>query len=349
MADLAISQENSKQKMLTQFSYCPCAGCQKINKNMINDHWLHKGFGNHTKEQFDQLELGSYENTFTKSEGMRFNKSHPSKPKNAIWFSCGSWLFDPYCEAHNNVIPERNFVNPHEHVPKNQRVITINCPKNILSIDSYEAFLQFVKKYSKSRLCNQSQRRKNEIAKLVDDGNYFGFLKVTKETLVTNCKKICLAHGISYDKLMEVSHSVSESNVSDYQDRLERVKNYLESPENKFDIVDKFPIIRNIDFVFKRESYEKLMSFKETSIKDPTKCGIDWDSVARDHWGVAFRFRKLYHLSDYPKSSNTRKEMAKKIGGINIEEWFDGFDVESLCIFDIRAFDNKVIIEEVCF
>lgn len=347
MADIAIKQENTNQKNLTQFSYCPCDGCQKVNKNMIHDHWIHKGFGNYTEEQFAQLKLGIYEKAFMQPEGTKFSKYKPNKPSKAIWFSCGSWLFDPFCEAHYNVIPEKNFLRkPHEHVPKIQRVITIDCPKNVLSIDSYEAFLQFVKKYSKTRLSKQSQIIKKEIANLVEDDNYFGYLRTEKDVLVANCEKICLDRGISYNKLIEISQYVLGSKIPDYEDKTKQVARYLR--ENKPTISDSFSIIRNIGFIFKRESYEKLMTFKEKTIKDPTKCGIDWDSVARDHWGVAFKFRKLHHLNDYPESSDVRSQMAKKIRATNIEDWFSGFDVESLCIFDIRAFDNKVVIEEVC-
>lgn len=58
---------------------------------------------------------------------------------------------------------------------------------------------------------------------------------------------------------------------------------------------------------------------------------IDWDKIYADgYYGLSFGFRKLRHLG---------------IDGFNsLFSWHLGFDVESLIIFDTRAFDNTVEI-----
>jgi hypothetical protein len=57
---------------------------------------------------------------------------------------------------------------------------------------------------------------------------------------------------------------------------------------------------------------------------------VFWEKIREDgFYGVSFDFRKVYEL-EFPPENKTR-----------YYDWHMGFDVESLCVWDLRAFDEE--------
>lgn len=207
---LKCNSMKCKQFQLS-FDDCKCLRCAIVKNNVHNNHWIHAGQGKYyksTDDLFDKLLLGVHKDIFNELPVQQHGTEY--KPKNVIWFSCGSWLFDPHCNRiHDPCV---------KLTPTKYRVITIDNPKNILSIDSYAQLLQFIKMY-----------------------------------------------------------------------------------------------------------------------KNPNIEGIDWNLVASNYSGVAFKFRKVFHLRDAPEGAYDQLKIL----------WHSGYDVESLCIFSTKSFDNIVNIEEI--
>jgi hypothetical protein len=362
MADFVASNSSSKNASdktskdmenvnVTAFDYCSCKGCIFVKKNLFAKHWVHLGFGKYSgnKNEFNELKLDSYKNFFkAPNERGSFNTNigHYGKPANVIWFSHGSWLFDSHCTNHYNYEGEKLIQADCPEVKC--KVIAITNPKKILSIATYKQFLQFVECYSKSRLTKTSQNILKEIEIIKDDAKFFGFLSIPLSDLIDNCKKLCNSKGLNYDELTANSMSLDKTK---YYDRIQRLDAYLRkntiNGKIKLDISNVFQIVRDFGFIFRVEAYEILRNTKLEYIKDPYTCGINWNLVAKEYYGIAFEFRKLHHLNDYPKSCEEREILHKKIATVNVDIWFDGYDVESLCIFDLAAFDDEISIEEV--
>ena len=128
--------------MQDNFAYCSCDHCKIVSYNSKNNIWLHCGSGIMAKETFDETENGvTIENIFeqpaTRKKFTSFD-SHESvgKPFGVIWFSNGSWLFDPYCEGGHD---EMNMIE--------KKVIVIKSPKNILQINTTQEMDNFATKY----------------------------------------------------------------------------------------------------------------------------------------------------------------------------------------------------------
>jgi hypothetical protein len=67
---------------------------------------------------------------------------------------------------------------------------------------------------------------------------------------------------------------------------------------------------------------------------------INWSKIydnGNGYWGIAFNFRKLQDLD----CSFWSKIIDDKYG------WYNSYDVESLCVFDTRAFDDTVTIKTI--
>ena len=70
---------------------------------------------------------------------------------------------------------------------------------------------------------------------------------------------------------------------------------------------------------------------------------INWDKIydkGNGYWGVAFNFRKLEHLKVIDKKGTTETYWPKYT--YSQYSWHLSYDVESLIIFDTRAFDDTV-------
>ena len=82
---------------------CQCKKCSIVNENMKNGIWYH--FTNNIPLITEGNLLDIFPNDKINSITIR------GKPKNVIWCSAGSWLFDPYHDqihySNNDVISER--------------------------------------------------------------------------------------------------------------------------------------------------------------------------------------------------------------------------------------------------
>ena len=114
---------------MAAFSYCRCDNCKVVAINSQNETWYHKP----GQRCLDEYADGTILHDFFKQPG-KAGKGH--KPQ-CIWFSCGSWLFDPFCDGHRDACDKQSI-----------RVVKIQKPKNILSISTFDEFRDFVGKYA---------------------------------------------------------------------------------------------------------------------------------------------------------------------------------------------------------
>lgn len=109
-------------------------------------------------------------------------------------------------------------------------------------------------------------------------------------------------------------------------------------------LINNFKIIMIIDFIFKFFCLLKLclhILFDKHKYSDKYEHGtaIMWPDIYKaGYYGVSFNFRKVDHL---PSQKSIDKCLSQYL-------WHYSFDVESLCIFDLRAFQN-LTIENVKF
>ncbi len=119
---------------------CQCRNCDMVRANALNDVWIHKGRGNMTLEQFNNVEVGTSVK-FIFDQPIRRSKYNgfgfDDKPKNVIWFSNGTWLYDPYCGG----------CHEDNTTKVDKKVVVIKSPKNILRISTITELEAFINKY----------------------------------------------------------------------------------------------------------------------------------------------------------------------------------------------------------
>jgi hypothetical protein len=97
--------------------------------------------------------------------------------------------------------------------------------------------------------------------------------------------------------------------------------------------------LKNPVNILKIKNIEDFILFCKKYIKEKY---IDWKQIYDEgYYGVSFLFTKYYYLY------NTHKEFEEMEKNNNIFNWHNSFDVESLCIFDLRAIEGKLIYEEI--
>lgn len=116
---------------------CQCAHCEVVKSNSENNIWIHNGRVGMKPDEFNNTEIGTSVKFIQPIHRPGFNGfGTGDKPKNVIWFSNGSWLFDPYCDG------------CHEEINTSTRkAIVIKSPKNILSISTRLELEMFINKY----------------------------------------------------------------------------------------------------------------------------------------------------------------------------------------------------------
>ena len=122
---------------------CICNKCNIVRDNILKNKWYH-----YTNKEVDSTTINNY---FHKP---LLDKFIDYKPEGCIWFSAGSWLFDPYCDGHDL---KKNDVCEHN-------VITVENPINILKITNLEELLNFNEEYKKRELIDWK--------KIIDNGYY---------------------------------------------------------------------------------------------------------------------------------------------------------------------------------
>lgn len=297
------------------FSYCECQNCKYVKFNSENNIWIHRGKGNLSREEFDILECGSIVEDIFDPPNKNFRRNQVSKPIGAIWFSNGSWLFDPYCEGGHNK------VDSDEHKVKKTRVLCTKLPKNILHIATLTELDEFTEKYTGMTTSIETIGVLNEIRKIEKDSRIKQLLKGTYEEIMEEQRKFFEANFIDFDNLVEIiEKNCLETDVNS-------IKKHKEIKEC---IGDKNI---TIEVIYNFIKLKKLKSIDETFERNYDI--IFWDKVAEDgYYGISFYFRKARHLPGY-NDANSNKYI-----------WHCAWDVESLCIFDLRAFGD-ITIEEV--
>ena len=120
---------------------CECHRCIKVKDNMAKGLWFHQGLGR-SPSKFIDAESGTKIKGFHFFEDRGEKNTTRDKPSNAVWFSAGTWLFDPpgSCE------------DAHEKEAKKYKVVTFDLtqlPKEkVLRITSKKELDDFIDKYS---------------------------------------------------------------------------------------------------------------------------------------------------------------------------------------------------------
>ncbi len=164
-----------------------------------------------------------------------------------------------------------------------------------------------------------------ELNKMIDVGTLFEEPRVRRKHCGSDWKPekgscIWFSHGNwLWDPFNEHdSQTCSKSNDNEEEDVTARVVQ-ITSPQNKILHISTEQDIR--EFVAKYGATNEYV------------CGIviDWDAVARDWFGVSFAFRKIEDVLPRRKKIEAWEKTFM---------WHRGFDVESLLIFDLRAFKD---------
>ncbi|AYV76108.1 MAG: hypothetical protein Terrestrivirus4_156 [Terrestrivirus sp.] len=138
-----------------------------------------------------------------------------------------------------------------------------------------------------------------------------------------------------FDSFCQMTHDEHCFNVREKKPvvMIQHPKNILEVKTGKEfeDFVEKYcPSPEKED-----EQHKKFMEnlTKTEYVPRDIYNSVEWDKIRTDgFWGVSFDFRKVYEL-----------EFSEKIEKQNrYYKWHMGFDVESLCVWDLRAFGEEM-------
>lgn len=116
------------------YGYCGCYKCNIVRQNLLEDKWIHL--------TSDPAPDGELPNDFFRDPVLK--KDFGNKPEGCIWFSAGSWLYDPYHDGHD--YEDNN--DPH-HNTSEHNVVVVKSPINILRITTFNELCSFHDKYSK--------------------------------------------------------------------------------------------------------------------------------------------------------------------------------------------------------
>jgi hypothetical protein len=238
------------------------------------------------------------------------------KPKGVLWFSRGSWSYDPYHEG--------------DHIydgPIKDNAFVLRNPQNILKINTAQQLKAFVEDYSISRIdVGKQQQRENIIEYL----KCRGFLRHStrqdvKDYIYSSARKACVSNGYEYDLIHTLVRSLCEQLAMAWHENKQPdlSENQLETLIDAKDA--KLPELRTLFNI------ELLLCFENLSdrvIKDYGN--INWDKIVENgFWGISFDFCKVDDLDDCNFSSFDEKY-----------RWHLSYDVESLMIFDNRALEG---------
>lgn len=250
-----------------------------------------------------------------------------NKPCNCIWFSRGSWLVNPYNERDLDEIPEEELDGCNVFATQN--------PDNILNVNSLSDLQAFASKYEE-KMFDKKTELKYQCFKMLDRLQNPFLLKDPHRFL----KVFCGERKIDFKILVDIIETcVKASPLANYQ---EIYDNIIKEYKQKYPDVDMFynwdadlmafvqrewgmcPYEHSIGFIWKNH----LNTIPDTYVPNPYK--INWKAIRDDgYYGVSFDFCKV-----------------RDIGGSYKDFlWHMGFDVESLCVWDLRAFTNMYAIE----
>lgn len=319
---------------MNPFSYCDCDKCKKVAENSKNEIWMHLPHNNDIVLTGKSVIVKNFFRPLIQSTDLNFASV---KPVNVIWFSNGSWIFDSFCEGSHDNMP-----------PHAANVAIIKSPKNILNISTIDELDAFAEKYAGARLSNKTLRRHKIIADIKKD---HWIIHITDSKKFFDCTRQTFQNlGLDFDKILQlIKDNCIDKNILEFVDFLETAypkiyEEYGKIPLTKSDIAMfddakdaiKYKIRNSVTTLYDLIKVEILESLPDETEKDFSL--IRWNAVHNDgYYGVAFNFRKVYHIKIDWSFFNDKYS------------WYIGWDVESLCIFDTRAFDNTVELARVVF
>jgi hypothetical protein len=263
------------------------------------------------------------------------NRDESSKPYDVVWFSQGSWIYNSYhdnsCHTDHDTIDESS-------------VLLIQNPKNILEIRTIEDLQKFRDTYHQTKTTaatihkNEFIRNNSNFVKNIIDDYKDCPKKLEEVVYFGSISQFSIQFELNSEKIIEMLRTFAEKQVSEIlSDGSLRHETIEDAMREKFphceglskSIFDKK--FANINYLISLRNVVNMMC-TELIVQIPDKLEpdfgkIDWDKI-RDagYWGISFHFCKVGY-----------------IGASWIDYWWhNGFDVESLCIWDLRAFDNIV-------
>ena len=313
------------------FDFCDCARCKKIAEYSREKIWFNTGIRTISESEFNKLDGNVnpsilFAPPLSKTKDGKFGTL--SKPNGVWWFSNGSWLFDPLF----------NIEHKSPEITKSiEKCVMIKNPYNILEINTFEELDKFVDDYCVKKP-NIKTLIKNEFIAIYDD-KYFPASVKNKSTEV---EKICKELKIDFSKVEQ--YICEQFDLDNRASTIEYVK-YISQKfllENvDLELFDKddnlTPLGRKIREVLENNMDGIIYNYlsKKPDENEPVYNSIDWDEIAKKYYGVAFNFRKVFHISnrDYDRSKF---------------KWHAGYDVETLIIFDLKALvDVSVVCVDV--
>jgi hypothetical protein len=339
-------------------TFCSCWRCQKTYNYIQKQIWVHRGIGRFDEKTFREYKSGTKLNINEIFEIPKFETYFKNleeknlivadrKPIGCIWFSAGSWLYDSYCDgSHDEMV---DIVNK-------RRIIMTSNPLNILRITTFEELNIFIEKYAIKYLDEETETRDKKIIKLL--AHLINFVQ-DRDILFEQAELVLTKLGLNYDIILKFLHERCDIIVNFVPDFITQIKIYYPefdaiisqnnySPsENELSYMKLAGFESYVDYVFSNFHYlkqiynfillDKLKKQQNTYKYDGQ---IQWLNVYKDgYYGVSFEFRKVDHI--LPESEDFDIIDRKFF-------WHYGFDVESLCIFDLRAFTN-LSIEDIEF
>lgn len=317
-----------------------CASCIIVQKLTANNIWLHLGQGRQGKSKIrDQIKYEplkitnemvitqpqtSISNFF--SQKILDNKYEiEPKPDPALWFSRGRWLFDSF---HDNCDKTGKCLGDLYNID----CVMIQNPINILTIANISQLNEFAEKYCPSRKTVTCLHIESSIK--IFESSVMGILrKHTLDEAIDLCfQRHQLIDKIQFmNKLNEIIIDACKKQKLFIESIFSRLyEEYINSDKIKDDESDslyfkslsKYELLTNCCII-------KILQNIPTEIeKDYSK--VDWDAVRNDnYYGVAFEFSKVREITD-------DETLFRKYA------FYNGFDVESLCCWDVRAFGNTV-------
>lgn len=287
------------------YTKCPCSGCKIVYANYLTDTWYHCGSGLLTDNSYSpESEIITYDpvQVFHEPKTLHGFGIGP-KPDGAIWFSRGSWSLDSFSDF--------SHVNPANRMPDSvsgTAQIKISSPVNVLRVTTLEQLEYFIKRYAPFVDSLPVLKAQEELEWFNHDPYYQGLIaKFGLDGAIEKYSKLL-------DSKLNLVQEIRNECLSTQFGKLSQ-KFQLD-----FSIREKARIVW--DLIKASEQIKLILSNEK--IQDRSQ--IDWDMVAADgFWGVAFEFRKVRELDNTIRSID------------NEFRFYDGFDVESLIIFDLRA------------
>lgn len=297
---------------------CDCQHCENVKANMVHDVWIHYGKGTLTVTELETLQFDR-KNTewFRPLKGPFYDPQfYVRKPKGALWFSRGSWSYDPYHEG--------------DHIydgPINDNAFVLRNPQNILKINTAIQLKEFVEEYSISRIDTGKQRQRENI---IEHLKCRGFLRHStqqdvKDYIYSSARTVCMSKGYEYHLIHTLVRSSCEQLAMAWQENKQPDLSEKQL-ETLIDAKDaKQPELRTLFNLELLLCFENLL---DKFIKDYGN--INWDKIVENgFWGVSFDFCKVDDLEDCDFCSFDEKY-----------RWHLSYDVESLMILDNRALEG---------